>query len=99
MISCANRTETEQFVALIVHVVKHFLPSAGDSTEEKGGIDMHSTYTGMPRQTRLVGTHTRVGLTDPAVIDAYVERRIQDPSLLSGRSEPSYADFFTVPAA
>jgi hypothetical protein len=93
MISCANRTETEQFVALIVHVVKHFLPSAGDSTEEKGGIDMHSTYTGMPRQTRLVG------LTDPAVIDAYVERRIQDPSLLSRRAEPSYADFFTAPAA
>ncbi|MBK0296294.1 hypothetical protein IAE22_29545 [Bacillus sp. S34] len=60
---------------------------------------MHSTYTGMPRHTRLGGTHTRVGLTDPAVIDAYVERRIQDPSLLSGRAEPSYADFFSVPAA
>lgn len=60
---------------------------------------MHSTYTGMPQQTRLVGTHTRVGLTDPAVIDAYVQRRLLDPSLLSGRSEPSYADFFSAPAA
>ena len=60
---------------------------------------MHSTYTGMPRQARLGGSHIRVGLTDPAVIDAYVERRIQDPSLLSGRAEPSYADFFSVPAA
>jgi len=61
---------------------------------------MHSsTYTGMPRSARLGGSHTRVGLTDPAVIDAYVERRIQDPSLLSGRSEPAYADFFTAPAA
>lgn len=57
---------------------------------------MRSTYTGMPRQARLGGSHTRVGLTDPAVIDAYVERRIQDPSLLSGRdAEPSYADFFS----
>ncbi|MBT2502272.1 hypothetical protein [Curtobacterium sp. ISL-83] len=56
---------------------------------------MHSsTYTGMPRHARLAGSHPRVGLTDPAVIDAYVERRIADPSLLSSRSEPSYADFF-----
>lgn len=60
---------------------------------------MHSTYSGMPRITRLSATHTRVGLTDPAVIDAYVSRRIQDPSLLSTRSEPSYADFFTAPTA
>lgn len=59
---------------------------------------MHSTYTGMPHTTRIGATHTRVGLTDPAVIDAYVERRIQDPSLLSRRSEPSYADFFTATA-
>lgn len=60
---------------------------------------MNSTYTGMSRNTRIGGTHTRVGLTDPAVIDAYVQRRIQDPSLLSGRSEPSYADFFSVSVA
>jgi hypothetical protein len=59
---------------------------------------MHSTYTGMPRTARTGASHTRVGLTDPAVIDAYVERRIQDPSLLSTRSEPSYADFFTATA-
>ncbi|MBF4594728.1 hypothetical protein ITJ58_13275 [Curtobacterium flaccumfaciens] len=59
---------------------------------------MHSTYSGMPRTARIGGSHTRVGLTDPAIIDAYVERRIQDPSLLAGRSEPSYADFFSTPA-
>ncbi len=59
---------------------------------------MHSTYSGMARQARLGGSHTRHGLTDPAVIDAYVERRIEDPSLLSRRAEPSYADFFTVPS-
>jgi hypothetical protein len=53
----------------------------------------------MPRSSRITATHTRVGLTDPAVIDAYVSRRIQDPSLLSTRSEPSYADFFTAPTA
>ncbi|MDQ0537633.1 hypothetical protein QF011_000163 [Curtobacterium flaccumfaciens] len=59
---------------------------------------MHSTYSGMPRVATIGISHTRVGLTDPAVIDAYVARRIQDPSLLAGRSEPSYADFFTTPA-
>lgn len=59
---------------------------------------MRSTYSGMPRTARIGGSHTRVGLTDPAIIDAYVERRIQDPSLLAGRSEPSYADFFSTPA-
>jgi hypothetical protein len=60
---------------------------------------MHSTYRGMPHNARLAGSHPRVGLTDPAVIAAYVERRIQDPSLLSNRQEPSYADFFVVPSA
>lgn len=60
---------------------------------------MHSTYSGMPRHARLAGSHPRVGLTDPAVIDAYVERRIADPSLLSRSSEPTYADFFNAPAA
>lgn len=79
--------------------MKHFCRPQGTARKQEGGIAMHSTYTGMPRQARLVGTHTRVGLTDPAVIDAYVERRIQDPSLLSARTEPSYADFFTAPAA
>lgn len=47
---------------------------------------MHSTYSGMPRAARIGGSHTRIGLTDPAVIDAYVERRIEDPSL-AGRAE------------
>ena len=37
-------------------------------------------------------------LTAPGAIDAHVGRRIQDPSLLDGRSEPSYADFFSTPA-
>lgn len=33
-------------------------------------------------------------LTPPEVIAAYVERRINDPSLLTGeRTEPTYADF------
>lgn len=33
-------------------------------------------------------------LTPPEVISAYVERRINDPALLSGeQSEPTYADF------
>ncbi|OIH99648.1 MULTISPECIES: hypothetical protein [unclassified Curtobacterium] len=60
---------------------------------------MHSTYSGMPRVARIGSSHTRVGLTDPAVIDAYVERRIADPSLLAGHVEPSYGDFFAVPTA
>jgi hypothetical protein len=33
-------------------------------------------------------------LTPPEVIAAYVDRRINDPSLLSGvQTEPTYADF------
>jgi hypothetical protein len=33
-------------------------------------------------------------LTPPEIIAAYVERRISDPSLLSGdHAEPTYADF------
>ncbi|WP_181436597.1 MULTISPECIES: hypothetical protein [unclassified Curtobacterium] len=33
-------------------------------------------------------------LTPPEVIEAYVDRRVNDPSLLSGvQSEPTYADF------
>jgi len=33
-------------------------------------------------------------LTPPEVIAAYVERRVNDPSLLTGeQSEPTYADF------
>ncbi|WP_157071351.1 hypothetical protein [Curtobacterium ammoniigenes] len=36
-------------------------------------------------------------LTPPEIIAAYVERRVNDPSLLSTeRNEPTYADFFTV---
>ncbi|WIB01109.1 MULTISPECIES: hypothetical protein [unclassified Curtobacterium] len=33
-------------------------------------------------------------LTPPEVVAAFVERRVNDPALLSGdRSEPTYADF------
>lgn len=33
-------------------------------------------------------------LTPPEVIAAYVDRRVNDPSLLSGvQAEPTYADF------
>ncbi|PYY37926.1 hypothetical protein DEJ16_06265 [Curtobacterium sp. MCJR17_055] len=60
---------------------------------------MQSTYHTTSLDTRFGGSHPRVGLTDPAVIEAYVARRIQDPSLLSRRSEVSYADFFVAPAA
>ncbi|MCA5924754.1 MULTISPECIES: hypothetical protein [Curtobacterium] len=60
---------------------------------------MLSTYSGMPRAARTGGSHTRVGLTDPAVIDAYVERRIQDPALLTRHVEPSYGDFFAAPVS
>lgn len=35
-------------------------------------------------------------LTPPEVIDAYVERRVNDPSLLSAApNEPTYADFLS----
>jgi hypothetical protein len=60
---------------------------------------MHSTYHGTSHDHRFGGSHPRVGLTDPAVIEAYVAQRIQDPSLLSRRTEVSYADFFVAPAA
>ncbi|MCJ1715130.1 hypothetical protein ACLBWP_10490 [Microbacterium sp. M1A1_1b] len=58
---------------------------------------MRSTYLGVQRNTRIAGSHPRVGLTAPDVIDAWVSARIEDPSLLSRRTEPSYADFFSVP--
>ncbi len=58
---------------------------------------MQSTYAGMPRLAAVGRSHPRVGLTDQAVIDAFVQRRIEDPSLLSKPSEPSYADFFSAP--
>lgn len=60
---------------------------------------MRSTYHGAQWSTGLLGTHPRAGLTDPAVIAAYVNARIEDPSLLSKRAEPAYADFFSVPQA
>jgi hypothetical protein len=60
---------------------------------------MRSTHHGAQRSTSLFGTHTRVGLTPPAVIAAYVNARIEDPSLLSTRTEPSYADFFAAQPA
>lgn len=53
----------------------------------------HSTYHApIPRTIRSAAS---VGLTDAAVIDAYVTRRVQDPSLLSSGGVPRYADFFT----
>lgn len=58
---------------------------------------MRSTYLGIEHRTRPAGSHPRVGLTPPSVIEAFVTARIQDPSLLSRRTEPSYADFFSVP--
>lgn len=60
---------------------------------------MRSTYHGAQRNPRLFGSQPRAGLTAPAVIAAYVNARIEDPSLLSQQAEPSYADFFTVPRA
>lgn len=58
---------------------------------------MRSTYTGMPRLAASGRSHPRVGLTDQAVIDAFVQRRIEDASLLAKQTEPSYADFFSAP--
>lgn len=60
---------------------------------------MRSTYLGVQQGTRPFGSHPRAGLTHPSVIEAFVTARIQDPSLLSARSEPSYADFFATPGA
>ncbi|PZE22973.1 MULTISPECIES: hypothetical protein [unclassified Curtobacterium] len=66
---------------------------------------MHSTYQAWSGAgTMRAGAGRRYGLTDPAVIDAYVSRRVEDPRLLSGRgsgaaSGPSYADFFAAPTA
>jgi hypothetical protein len=60
---------------------------------------MHTTYQGMTHSARVAGSHPRGGLTDPAVIDAYVQHRIEDPSLLSRRAEVRYADFFSSTAA
>lgn len=53
---------------------------------------MSSTYqslTTVPDPTRV----RPAGLSEPATIRAYVQRRITDPALLSG-SGPRYADFF-----
>lgn len=60
---------------------------------------MHSTYQGLPDSTRLRGSQRASGLTDPAVLQAYVDHRVADPSLLSSPAGPSYADFFVVPTA
>jgi hypothetical protein len=59
---------------------------------------VRSTYQSFPQGGRVAGTHRRFGLTDPAVMDAYVSKRIDDPSLLSGPTGPSYADFFAAPS-
>jgi len=58
---------------------------------------MHSTYRSLSSVGAgrgLSGAVKRHGLTDPAVIEAYVNRRVNDPSLLAGAAGPSYADFF-----
>lgn len=48
-------------------------------------------------QTSHFSTWSQNRLTPPEVIAAYVERRVNDPSLLSAeRNEPTYADFFAV---
>jgi hypothetical protein len=87
------------FVALIVHDVKEFPRPHGQQTLDEEGAPMQSTYHGTTHETRFGGSHPRVGLTDPAVIEAWVAQRIEDPSLLSRRTELSYADFFVAPAA
>lgn len=60
---------------------------------------MLSTYQGLPDSSRAPGSHRASGLTDPAVLQAYVEHRVADPSLLSSPAGPSYADFFVTPTA
>lgn len=55
---------------------------------------MPSSYHAMPQDMRTLDAR-RVGLTDTAVIQAYVNRRINDPGLISSMTGPSYADFFT----
>jgi hypothetical protein len=60
---------------------------------------MHSTYQGLSRQKTTIAGANRFGLTDPAVIEAYVNHRLNDPTLLSPQSGPSYADFFLAPTA
>jgi hypothetical protein len=89
----------EQFVDHIVHDVKESPRPDGQQSLDEEGATMQSTYRTTSHDTRFGGSHPRVGLTDPAVIEAYVAQRIQDPSLLSRRSEVSYADFFVAPAA
>jgi hypothetical protein len=59
---------------------------------------MHSSNHPLSDLARTADAYHRVGLTHPAVIDAYVERRIQDPALISNRHDISYADFFRAPA-
>lgn len=54
---------------------------------------MHTTY--QPSGVPGADTYRRFGLTHPAIIDAYVTRRINDPSLLTSAAGPRYADFFT----
>jgi hypothetical protein len=62
---------------------------------------MHSTYRTFqtPGAARVhTGGSARRGLTDPAVIEAWVAERVDDPALLSTASGPAYGDFFRVPA-
>jgi hypothetical protein len=70
----------------------------GSIAERRKGPLVRSTYQSFPQSGRITGTHQRFGLTDPAIVNAYVNQRVNDPSLLSGSTGPSYADFFAAPA-
>lgn len=62
---------------------------------------MHTTVRSFraPGAARVhSGSASRFGLTDPAVIEAFVSRRVEDPSLLTQNAGPSYGDFFRAPA-
>jgi hypothetical protein len=62
---------------------------------------MHTTVRSFraPGAARVhSGPAARPGLTDPAVIEAFVSRRVEDPSLLTQAAGPSYGDFFRAPA-
>lgn len=55
---------------------------------------MRSTYQQPHPVVSGTGQPRRFGLSDPATIEAYVNRRVNDVSLLSDPLGPRYADFF-----
>ena len=55
---------------------------------------MRSTYQQPHTVTSGLGLSRRFGLSDPATIEAYVNRRVNDVTLLSDPEGPRYADFF-----